>query len=329
MSISKSDGSVVEHDAATIIQSSFRGFLARKRHAITQIPNQNREFYSVLIYGNDPLLEGLPLHSKEERIALIGTSGMRSADIACQLSSGITKLIIIDNSDQVIAFWHAARALIKKTSTTDLFLSELGEYVTASKCNRRGLTKIEFSYLNQLFDQYGFHKLQKIIGGVTVIAQSWADRDVMIKVKNCLTFLGIKTIYAYPSNIIAHLRAEGQRSNANQVIDNIELLNPALAIHTDLVAEKPERVFITADHSFASVSENLKLDSIKFNSSQNRSGAMEALLLMSFYKRLKGSSSDVFSSSHSSSSMPVLHKELDCISVSEFSDSEENCFRNN
>lgn len=326
MSISKSDSSVSEHAAATIIQSGFRGFLARKRHAITQIPNQNREFYSVLIYGNDPLIDGLPLHSKEDHIALIGTSGMRSADIACQLSCGITKLIIIDNSEQVIAFWHVARALIKKTSTKDLFLSELGEYVTASKCNRRDLTKIEFSYLNQLFDQYGFQKLQKIIGGVTVIAQSWVDRDVMVKVKNSLTFLGIKTIYAYPSNIVAHLRAEGQRSNANRVIYNIELLNPTLAIHTDLVAGKPERVFITADHSFASVSVNLKLDSIKFNSSENRSGAMEALLLMSFYKRLKGSSSSL---SHSSSSMPVSHKELDCTSVSEFDDLEENCFRNN
>ena len=43
-------------------------------------------------------------HSKEEKIALIATSGMRSVELACQLSEGEPKLIILDNSEQVTLF---------------------------------------------------------------------------------------------------------------------------------------------------------------------------------------------------------------------------------
>ena len=288
MGRSKIDGLLLEEEAAVKIQTAYRGFFSRKSYAITQMPSKYLKPFKVMIKGNDPEIIGLPHHTSEEQIALVAISGMRSVEIACQLSSGTPKLIIIDNSKYVVDFWRMARNLINLSSSEETFLAELDHYIETSKCNRKGLKSKELDYLKQLFNSYGFDKLQSIIGGTTVIAQSWVDRDVMIKVKNILRFIGVDVVYAYPSNIVAYLRSEGERSNSNQVLDNIQLLNPALAIHTDLVSDKPKNVLMIEDHTPASVSEKLQLNSVQFSSSVVSFGRSETLLMMYLFSKLKG-----------------------------------------
>ncbi|MBL7480898.1 IQ calmodulin-binding motif-containing protein [Legionella bononiensis] len=306
MGRSKTDGLLLEEEAAVKIQTAYRGFFSRKSYAITQMPSQYMKPFKVMIKGNDPEITGLPHHTSEEHIALVAISGMRSVEIACQLSSGCPKLIIIDNSKYVVDFWRKARYLINHSDCEESFLGDLDRYIEMTQCNRSGLKSKEFDYLKQLFNRYGFEKLQLIIGGTTVIAQSWVDRDVMIKVKNILRFIEVDVIYAYPSNIVAYLRSEGERSNSNQVLDNIQSLNPALAIHTDLVSGKPKHVLKIEDHNPALVGEKLQLNSVQFSSSQMSLGRSETLLLMLFVSKLKGNPASSLSTSSGSFFRPEL-----------------------
>lgn len=275
MASTKFDSTIAQHSAASKIQSAVRGFLARKNYRISQLPEKDKVSYKVLITGNDPVIEGLPQHAKEEQIALIGTSGMRSLEIACQLSSGTPKLIIIDNSKQVTEFWRKARELICKADSKESYLSSLSYYVEISKCDRQGLKVEEFKYLEELFETYGFDRLKKIISSVTVLTQSWADKDTLFKVKNILALTNIKTIYAYPSNIVAYIHEEGKIESAQDVLKNIEILNPNLAIHTDFVCGRPENVIITENHNPSYVSGQLNLDSLRSNLTCHRTLTLE------------------------------------------------------
>ncbi|KTD55378.1 IQ calmodulin-binding motif-containing protein [Legionella quateirensis] len=327
MGRSKTDGLLLEEAAAVKIQTAYRGFFSRKSYAITQIASQYLKPFNVLIKGNDPEITDLPHHTSKEQIALVAISGMRSVEIACQLSSGFPKLIIIDNSKYVVDFWRKARDLMNHSECEEHFLAELDRYIETSKCNRSGLKSKEFDYLKQLFNSYGFKKLQRVIGGTTVIAQSWVDRDVMIKVKNILKFIGVDVIYAYPSNIVSYLRSEGERSNSNQVLDNIQLLNPALAIHTDLVSGKPKHVFKIEDHTPTSVGEQLQLNSVRFNSSLVRFGTSETLIMMFLISKLKSRPDLSFSTSSGSffRSEVTQHSSSDTDLTPEASSSTECC----
>lgn len=263
MSQEKTDRAVDGYYAATKIQATFKGFIARKNYAIKHLPKSELQDYKVLITGNDPKMNCLPHHEKDEQIALIGTSGMRSVEIACELSGGTPKLIILDNSKQVVEFWREARKLIANCNSQSDFLNSLSFYIDITQCDRMGLKNDELKYLEQLFNKYGFDRLKHIISGATVIAQSWADKDVINKIKNILALTEIQTVYAYPSNIVAYLYEDGEKANALQVLKNIQMLNPTLAIHTDLVFGRPENVFMIDDHDPKNVEDKLNLQSFK------------------------------------------------------------------
>lgn len=253
--------------SATKIQSVFKGFLTRKAYQIEHIPKSNLYHYNVLIEGNDPEIKGLPQHNANERIALIGTSGMRSIELACQLSEGVAKVIILDNSLQVTNFWRAARSIMQKTKDKTDFLNQLAQYVKTSGCNRSILFQQEFEYLEKLFKTHGFEKIHEIVNNTTIIGQSWANESILVKLKNILIHNGINTIYAYPSNIVAYLNdCKGSscncQKNTQTVLKNINDLNPVLAIHTDLVQDKPKNFFLIEDHSPSKVTEQLGLNSV-------------------------------------------------------------------
>ncbi len=251
------DCALREVEAATKIQAVCRGFFDRKTYQFNQLPSLQQESYPVIIEGNDPKIEGLPQHHADESIALIGTSGMRAVAIACHLSKGSLKLIILDNSKDVVGFWRQARALINLASTSDEFICDLDRYIRRTGCcvyRDSGL-----AYLHGLFSIHGFDRLKSIIGRSTVIAQSWADKDILVQVKNILVKNGVNTIYAYPSNIVGYIEKFGRIEDAQQVLKNIQILAPALAIHTDLVNTRPVYTVQIRNHDPAFVREQLRL----------------------------------------------------------------------
>lgn len=246
--------------ASTIkIQSTFRGFFTRKRYKINPIPLNLLEDYPVLIQGNDPQIKGLPRHKKNENIALIGTSGMHSVEIACRLSAGTPKIIIIDNSKQVVDFWRLARKIMLESNTSARFIDELKENVKKTGCSNSILIESDFAYLDWLFRRFEFSRLKKIISNVTIIGQSWSDKNTLLALKNVLVRIGIDTIYAYPSNIVAYVNRHINDDHGNKILNNIYELNPKMAIHTNLDYYKraPTQYFLVDNHTPSSVKDSL------------------------------------------------------------------------
>ena len=54
--------------------------------------------YRLRVRGNDPEISNLPNHSSNDKIMLVGTSGLRTLNVACQLGSSNPKIFLIDNS---------------------------------------------------------------------------------------------------------------------------------------------------------------------------------------------------------------------------------------
>jgi hypothetical protein len=252
----------------TTIQAAFRSFLARKNYGINHLRKEKLEDYPVLIVGNDPTITKLPNHNGKDTIALLGTSGMRSIELAYRLNADTTKLIIIDNSRQVTAFWRKAREIMEKSQDTNSFLDTLKCYVEGSKCNQGIHTKNEFTSLGLFGQNCDFDRLKKITTGTTVIGQSWSDKEVILNIKNILEDNsngdGIKNIYAYLSNIVAYVNEESS-IEAEKILQNVQELNPIMAIHTDYVTElagsKPKNFFLITDHTPENVKKTLNIDS--------------------------------------------------------------------
>lgn len=255
---------ISQDKAATQIQSLFKGYLSRKKYKISHLSNQELMFYPVLVQGNDPLMKGLKKHKSDDKIAIIGTSGMRSVEIACHLSEGIPKVIIVDNSFQVTSFWREARRIMVNATNAGYFLSHFAYYIRTSRCSDLNSFEEDVSYLVQLFSKNGFNKIKQIIAHATIIGQSWSDKEILVKLKNILAHHEIRVIYAYPSNIVAYEHAYFSSKKAQEVLDNIKALDPFLAIHTDLVNDRPEQVHYIQEHESESVKKKLGLKTNAF-----------------------------------------------------------------
>ncbi|WP_419419887.1 hypothetical protein ACNVED_00850 [Legionella sp. D16C41] len=242
--------------------------MRKKIKEFKELPQNELQDYPVMIEGNDPDIRGLEPYRCDDNISvgLVATSGMRSLELACQLSAGLTKLIIIDNSRQVIAFWRKTKALIVESSEAETFLQDLRNYVKQSKCGREHLIEAEFDYLNSMFQVFGFSHLKKIITNATIIAQSWADDETMRAIKEFLADEQVDRIYAYVSNIVAHTCKDNNHAEADKILQNIQNLNPAMAIHTDLVSYKEgsraENYILVTDHTPTKIKQALNIKTL-------------------------------------------------------------------
>lgn len=239
------------------LQATVRGFLARKHCNINQLPQNQLSDYRIFITGNDPEIKGLPTHPAEEQIALIGTSGFRSLALACALSQGIPKLIILDNSRYVVNFWRMARHLAEQSLDQSTFLCLLKDYAITSQCYREDLNN-EFYLIETGMNKTDFHQVKKIIAGSVVLGQSWEDERLMLTLKNILDHHEIKTVYAYVSNIAACTNA-GNPREADNILKNIQKLGPVIAIHTDLYCGRPVNAFLIDDHTPENLRKKLNL----------------------------------------------------------------------
>lgn len=260
------------------IQSAIRGFLVRRQYQINHLADHQLENYRAFVVGNDPKMPAAldRFHESKDKIALIGTSGMRAVSLACKLGNAtkIPKIIIVDNSKQVQAFWLAMRDFASddtRARTKELFENNINQFLSDHGPLIRPIPDNAFEnesngvkYLHQgnkkyfslLFEKYGYDYVRRVIMHTSLIKQSWADKDTFVKLKNILAHLNINKIYLYPSNIVACIDDQAEQ---NDILNNIQLMSPVLAIHTDRCAvhKLPERVLLTVDQAPSKVLQTL------------------------------------------------------------------------
>lgn len=247
--------------AATQIQTLFRGHKTRSLYALTQLVSNKQLDFRTLIVGNDPMINGLEKYKViDAPIALIGTSGLRSVLLACELGSKhhVPKLIIIDNSRQVHVFWNKIRKLFETCNNQESFLTsfetlikelekaEIAKPNDDDKFNLYYLAKYPSQdpivFLHNLLSDYTYDYVKLIITNTTFISQSWVDTDTFRKLKNILNFLKIKDVFTYPSNIVTTPIPCCQNCYHKQtdiILANIALMQPRLTIHTNCITTQP------------------------------------------------------------------------------------------
>lgn len=254
--------------AALNIQAIYRGRQARQKYQIKPLQTSELNSYATFIVGNDPVMKALGSYSNTDnsKIAFIGTSGVRSISLACKIAGCkdiVPKIIMIDNSLEVIQFWRNMRHFIRG-KTEQKFLEQFPHFLSRNHALYRDIdayalkkhnTK-DVTYLNQnphnffkaLIKKYGFDYIAKTICHAAVIPQSWTNSDVFIKIKNILSYQKINKIYMYPSNIATCIKDEKLRA---KMLKNIETFAPTLAIHTDCceLHEIPENVYLLENNN--------------------------------------------------------------------------------
>ena len=167
------------------IQSAIRGFLIRRQYQLNHLADYQLESYKTFVVGNDPKMPAAldQFHEPRDKIAFIGTSGMRSVSLACKLgnATNIPKIIIIDNSYEVQAFWHAMRDFAsddKQAATKALFEKNIEYFLFKHQSLIRPLPDNALDnesngvkYLHQgnkkyfslLFEKYGYDYVRSVI----------------------------------------------------------------------------------------------------------------------------------------------------------------------
>jgi hypothetical protein len=229
-----------------------------------------RDHYDTLLIGNDPVIQGLENFkaTKEKRMALIGTSGLRSVLLACELSDhskesfnhkNFPKIFIIDNSATVHDDWKRLQKIAARSDNENVFLELLCE-----QRNKQGLEASDGSFEAErfhrhqkifyydpnnvkqfcidLFNRFGYQNVRRIIMDVTLIKQTWQDEKTFHVIKNRLEVMKIKDVYTYPSNI----GLAPDTGSCAELMKNIAYLNAKLSIHTNFTADTglPERFYL-------------------------------------------------------------------------------------
>lgn len=255
------------HHLALIVnlQKMIRGKLNRNHYQVIHLPKNKATRNSTYVVGNDPALPSTLIEHQypNDKIAVVGTSGLRSIEIACRVGSSAKtpKIFIIDNSEYVCQFWSALRDMMQnnndsKDQSTFLaalpaFLDTNGCYIKQLESNilvKKNTDTVQYldqdvtRYLIELFSKHGYDRVRNIIKHVSIIKQEWNDTNTIIKLKNIIAHLGIKTVVAYPSNI-AHVI---EKNKAIALIANLAILAPTLTIATDLDPKSriPKNIFL-------------------------------------------------------------------------------------
>ncbi|RUR23700.1 hypothetical protein [Legionella qingyii] len=242
-----------EEQSITRIQSTIRGRLHRKKLGIYHARDVGMTYESTWLVGNDPKIEGLePYVTPTGKIALVGTSGLRSLGLICELANqeNIPKLIIVDNSLKVIRFWRLLRDLAERVAPPNFqvsFESFLQEHSSLFRTiseiidpNIKYENQDPVSYMNSLIAQYGLDYVLSVIKNMVIIGQSWAESSLFIALNNILKLHGIEKTYTYPSNIEACVDA----TTRAQVATSIKLFKPCLSIASNNQGGMPTKVFL-------------------------------------------------------------------------------------
>lgn len=237
----------------TRIQSIIRGKLHRKELGISYARDIDRTYESAWLVGNDPKIKGLSSYAAPSgKIALVGTSCLRSLGILCELANPehIPKLIIVDISNKVISFWRQLRTLAE-TLEPQNFQASFESFLQDNEHLYRHMPEISnptvqyenqdpMAYMNSLIAQYGLDYVLSIIKDMVIIGQSWSESSLFVALRNILKLHGIEKTYTYPSNIEACVDV----ATRARVATSIKMFKPCLSIATNLSSGLPTEVFL-------------------------------------------------------------------------------------
>jgi len=236
-----------QEDAARIFQRIWKGRQARN-FAITQLTTQQLANYKAFLVGNDPVIDNIERYAPVTgSIAVVGLSCARVIKIACEIACKqieVPKIFLVENSRQVISFWRSLKALAHKVGYAEEFAVELERFLAknpqlwrsiANKFGKEGKIYPEQNlrgFFTELFNLHGFSRVMEIIKRAVVIKQSWTSEALFEKLNNMFLKLEIKNVVVYASNLVTYMKAVAGVAGAKQILKNISLLNPLLAIHT-------------------------------------------------------------------------------------------------
>ena len=246
--------------AATLIQSAWRARQSRTKYEIHQAPSNELTHGRTFVVGNDPKIKDLEQYAvKNGKVALVGTSGLRSLALIAELGNkeSTPKLIIVDNSRIVIRFWRNLRSFAEQNQFNDKqsFMQAYEDFLSRNSDLYHQIPDDEYDhpgveyenqnpvlFMSNLIDKYGLDYILAIVKHSSILAQSWADNKLFTSLKNIIDLNAIDKVFAYPSNIeycvfpdkVIHVRT------------STALLDPALSIETDRCPHHgiPENVFL-------------------------------------------------------------------------------------
>lgn len=141
------------------MQRYYRGHRARKQFQIQPLAPAKKEHYQALLLGNDPKIE-LKEQDNKGTVAIIGTSGVRSVLLACELGDKsnkkiIPKIILVDNSREVHALWTRLKHFIAQYDTENKFTSNLPLFLEKNRYLFRDFPSKIMPFFIDLFKTHG------------------------------------------------------------------------------------------------------------------------------------------------------------------------------
>lgn len=260
--------------AAKKIQSLWRGFSTRTHFKISKLDSRFATDDKTFLVGNDPKILNLSAEASN-KIALIGTSGLRSLQLGLELSSsnGIPKIVIVDISSKVVEFWRKLRneSSALQNPTHSQFTQFFSNFIEKNKELYRDLPADIYTkktaqnqiyenqdpilYFNRIVDVFGVDKVLAAIKNTSVLHQSWTNPEVFTKLRNILKLYNFDKIIAYSSNIAQCVT----HSSAKDLCKSIENLSPSLSIFTDYCPEHhiPENFMLLEDTNALEIEEKI------------------------------------------------------------------------
>lgn len=187
----------------------------------------------LLSIGNDPPIIGLEQYSKKEKdknpIVFLGIGGLRSLELAIRLSNKktIPIVFVIDFSNNVFSYWTKLQKLIKECDSEAVFYKSLDGFLRESAQYTLDKNECTEEYLRALIQFSGFDFFKRTLSSMIIAKNTWAEPCIPL-LKQLFDAFQLKDVYVYASNLIAYNDPE-----IGAALDNISLLEPRLAIHTD------------------------------------------------------------------------------------------------
>lgn len=254
--------------------ASARFFLQKYRH-IKQLPKAKSSDYGIILTSDNPKIDLAECKMpQDESVALLGNSGFRVVELACQLvaKQGIRtpQIYLMDFDAHVITIWQQVKAFFYHTPFDQSFYDKFKVLLITSQklivkafgMSVENVIDYDVQSTKTLIDKNGFSLVKELIINAVLIRQDWENKESFIKLNRLLHRDHIKNTVVYASNILSLVN----EIKASQIANNIALLKPKWSIHENFapLLAHPTDVFITRDFTPSNILSNVtKLHSLQ------------------------------------------------------------------